>query len=104
MFPKSSNNILGALLFRAGRHEQAVKRLQEAVQKSPAKRGSAFDWLSLAMAQQKLGQSEDAKSCQANAEELLKAEEMAESQTWKQQLELKLLHREAKALVTGTKR
>jgi WD40 repeat protein/Flp pilus assembly protein TadD len=86
---------LGAILFRAGRHEEAVKRFQQAVMKSPEKRGSTLDWLFLAMAQQKLGQGEEAKNCLAKAEEFLNAK----SRPWDQQLMLKMLHREAKSLL-----
>jgi Flp pilus assembly protein TadD len=93
-------NTLGALLYRAGRYEEAVERLKEAITKSPMKKGSAWDWLFLAMAQQKLGQPEEARNCLAKAGEFMKA--MGTS--WDRRLELQVLHREAEALVNGKKR
>jgi tetratricopeptide (TPR) repeat protein len=93
-------NTLGATLYRAGRCEEAVKRLKEARAISPDKKGSAFGWLFLALAQQKLGQAEEAKRCLAKAREFMKAEGVP----WDRQLELKVLHREAEALLKGTKR
>jgi Flp pilus assembly protein TadD len=93
-------NTLGAILYRAGRYEEAVKWLKEAVAKSPAKKGVAADWLFLAMAQQKLGHTEEAKSFLTRAGEFKKAKDLP----WTERLELQILHKEAEALVKGTKR
>jgi Flp pilus assembly protein TadD len=93
-------NTLGAILYRAGRCEEAVKRLKEAIAKSPTKKGTALDWLFLALAQQKLGRTAEAKTCLARAGEFLKAKGIP----WDQRLELQVLHREAAALLKGTKR
>jgi Flp pilus assembly protein TadD len=93
-------NTLGAILYRAGRCEEAVKRLKEAIAKSPTKKGSAAGWLFLALAQQKLGQTDEANRCLARARELLKAKGIP----WNQRLELQVLHREAEALLKGHKR
>jgi WD40 repeat protein len=91
---------LGAMLFRAGRTEEAAKRFTEAIAKTPGKKGSAWDWLFLAMAQQKLGHPEEAKSCLAKGGKFLKPQEAS----WSQRLGYQILHREAEALVKGTKR
>jgi tetratricopeptide (TPR) repeat protein len=93
-------NTLGALLFRGGRHQEAIKRLQEAVKQSWGQKGSAWHWLFLAMAQQKLGHAEEARRSLAKAEEGLKDPHLS----WNQKLELNILHREATALVKGTRR
>jgi Flp pilus assembly protein TadD len=93
-------NTLGAILYRAGRCEEAVQRLKQAVARSPTKKGGAEDWLFLAMAHQKLGHTEEAKSSLAKAGELMKPKGIP----WNQRLELQILHREAEALVKGTKR
>jgi WD40 repeat protein/tetratricopeptide (TPR) repeat protein len=55
---------LGAVLYRAGRSEEAIKRLQEAVAK---RQGFPEVWLFLAMAHHRLGHSDDAKTCLAKA-------------------------------------
>jgi WD40 repeat protein/Flp pilus assembly protein TadD/tRNA A-37 threonylcarbamoyl transferase component Bud32 len=124
---------LGAILFRAGRLEEAVQRLKEAVSKTLGKKGSAFDWLLLAMAHQKLGQTTDrdmipmrrwgigigrfldlaltlAHQKLGHTEEakhcLAKAGEFVtpERLSWSQNLQLMILRGEAQALVTGAKR
>src|SRR5262249_12384105 len=84
-------NTLGAVLYRAGRYEEPVKRLKESVAKSPAKKGSAWDWLFLAMAHQKLGHMEEATNCLTKAAELKKAKDLP----WTQRLESQILHKEA---------
>jgi WD40 repeat protein len=93
-------NILGAILYRVGRSEEAVKRLKEAVARNPRNTASTFNWLFLAMAQQQLGHTEEAKRCLARGGEFLKAEGIR----WHARLEMQTLHREAEALVKGSKR
>jgi tetratricopeptide (TPR) repeat protein len=106
--PKSSSylNTLGAALYRAGRFEAAVQRLQEAI-KAEGKEGTAWDWLFLAMAYQRLGKAEEARSWLDKAGRWIdqklqeKPREGAAGSLlrWDQQLELQLLRREAEALL-----
>ena len=51
---------VGGLLFRAGRHEEAVRRLHETL-KMEGREGSVTDWLFLAMAHQRLGHAAEAR-------------------------------------------
>jgi tetratricopeptide (TPR) repeat protein len=67
-------NTLGAALFRAGRAEEAVKRLNEAID-SQGQGGTVEDWLFLALAHQSLGQSNKAREWYSRA-----AEELAKLQ------------------------
>jgi WD40 repeat protein len=53
-------NTLGAVLYRAGRFEDAVKRLEEAIARRD-KVGTVPDWLFLAMAHQRLGHADEAR-------------------------------------------
>jgi uncharacterized protein HemY len=93
-------NALGAVLYRAGRSEEAIKRLQDSVANSRTKQGSAFDWLFLALAHAKLGHAEEANRCLAKASEFSKALR----KPWSQQLEFDILHREAEAAVKRMRR
>jgi hypothetical protein len=54
----------------------------------------------LCPAHQKLGQTQEAKSCLAEAREFMKAEGIP----WNEQLKWKVLHREAEAMLKGDKR
>jgi WD40 repeat protein/tetratricopeptide (TPR) repeat protein len=91
--------ILCAALYRAGYYEEAVDRLQDAIVKSSETTGAVINWLFLAMARQKLGQVEEARTCLAKAEVLMKAPGMP----WPQRLQAQLLYREAEAIVKGPK-
>src|SRR5262249_25505887 len=54
-------NTLGAVLYRAGRHREAVAQFREAVRlngSSPG--GTAEDWIFLALAYHALGEAEEA--------------------------------------------
>ena len=53
-------NTLGILLYRAGRYEEAVRTLQEAVRLG-SEGGSAFDFFFLGMAHQRLGHVQEAR-------------------------------------------
>jgi tetratricopeptide (TPR) repeat protein len=53
-------NTLGAVLYRAGRYADAVKRLEEAI-KVHGKGGTAGDWVFLALAHHRLGHAEEAR-------------------------------------------
>jgi WD40 repeat protein/tetratricopeptide (TPR) repeat protein/tRNA A-37 threonylcarbamoyl transferase component Bud32 len=88
--------ILGAILHRAGRPEDAVKRLQEAIAKSPAKRGLPENWLFLALVHQQLGHMAEAKKCLARAAQLL---DQAKNLSGEQRLDLQILRREAETRI-----
>jgi WD40 repeat protein/tetratricopeptide (TPR) repeat protein len=53
-------NTLGAVLLRAGRHDEAIRRLEEGVQLGGG-RGSPQDWAFLALACRRAGRVEDAR-------------------------------------------
>jgi len=57
---------LGAILYRAGRSEAALEKLNQAIEVHE-KDGTAWDWLFLAMAFHELGQLEDAREWQDKA-------------------------------------
>jgi hypothetical protein len=84
-------NTLGALLYRAGRFEDAVKRLEEGISRRD-KVGTVHDWLFLAMVHQRLGHRQEARKW---LEKSVRAVEKAEGGAWDQRLELRLLRREA---------
>jgi Flp pilus assembly protein TadD len=88
-------NTLGALLYRAGRSKEAVERLSEgiALQKDEE---SMHDWLFLAMAQHRLGETGEAKKTLAR----FLPPKPDEKKAW-DNLELELLAREAKNLIEG---
>jgi WD40 repeat protein/Flp pilus assembly protein TadD len=94
-------NTLGAILYRAGRPEDAIKRLQEAVAKSPGKQGSVEDWLFLAMAHHRLGHSAGAKKCLATAVQLM---ETAKDLPGERRLDQLILRREAETLINKPRR
>jgi len=99
-------NTLGSALYRAGRWEDAVRRLNEA-RKAHKEGGTAYDWLFLAMAHQRLSHSDEALKWLAKAlpevERAAKGQSIqgypAASMSWTRRLELQLLRREAEALV-----
>jgi len=54
-------NTLGALLYRAGRHTEALDRLTEGIAASKGN-GTDADWIFLAMVEHRLGHQAEAKS------------------------------------------
>jgi dipeptidyl aminopeptidase/acylaminoacyl peptidase len=62
---------------------------------------ASWDWLNAAMAQQKRGHTEDAKSCLAKAGESMKK---AKEISWLGWLKLQILYHKAEGLVKGAKR
>ncbi len=88
-------NTLGALLYRAGRFEDAVKRLEQAIARRD-KVGTVHDILFLAMAHQRLGHGDEARKW---LEKSGRAVEQAKDGSWDQRLEVRLLRREAEALI-----
>jgi WD40 repeat protein/serine/threonine protein kinase/tetratricopeptide (TPR) repeat protein len=120
--PGSANylNTLGAVLYRAGRYEEAVKRLNESMQaRSPE--GTVHDWIFLAMAHQHLGHATEAQGWLDKATRWIDRalNKRASSASlylsttvwnqrwqgqlllWDERLELQVLRREAEALLRG---
>jgi Flp pilus assembly protein TadD len=86
---------LGAILYRAGRHQDAVTELNSAVKLS--EQGGTAKWfLFLAMAQHRLGKHGDAW---AWLEKARQAHERERTGLWTDRLEWQVLLREAEALV-----
>ena len=99
-------NTLGAILYRAGRHDEAIERLTELdrrretadgdVQSSPA-----YTWYFLAMAHQKAGNAEQAREylnkANQSTDEVLADEENPPA--WNRRATLELLRKEAEALL-----
>jgi tetratricopeptide (TPR) repeat protein len=100
-------NTLGAALYRAGKFNAAVQRLNKAI-KEEGKGGTAWDWLFLAMAHHRLGHAAEAKQWLAKAVQWIekasnpKPDKAAGTPLpWDQRLELKVLRREAEELILG---
>jgi WD40 repeat protein/serine/threonine protein kinase/tetratricopeptide (TPR) repeat protein len=99
-------NTLGAALCRAGRLEEAVRRLSEAVRASGGD-GTYADWLFLAMAHQRLGHGEEARRWLDQAVRWMdradwsRPTDVGVSPTWPERLEAQILRREAEAMVKG---
>jgi serine/threonine protein kinase/WD40 repeat protein len=98
---------LGALLVRAGRAREAITALEESVRKN-GHGGNAFDWLFLALAQHRLGQTESAGAALAKArdwiahgdERALPDPYVMSPLPWYTKLELELLLREAEGQIS----
>ena len=101
-------NTLGAALYRSGQYTAAIGRLNEAC-KALREGGTAFDWLFLAMAHQRLGQTEQARQWLDKAIQSIDQLEQAKTESlasavplqWVYRLELPILRREAEAIVNG---
>ncbi len=94
---------LGAALCRAGRFEEALARLREAIKASGGE-GSALDWLFLAMTEQRLGHTDEAKRWLAKAARHIDdaaKDKTAEPLSWEERTELQLLRREAETLLAA---
>jgi WD40 repeat protein/tRNA A-37 threonylcarbamoyl transferase component Bud32/Flp pilus assembly protein TadD len=94
----NSLNTLGAIEFRAGRYADAVKHLQEGI-KLDGKSGSVWDWLFLAMAQQRLDQTAEARRWLNKATAWIDQAANLRPLSWEQRLELQLLREEAETLL-----
>ncbi len=109
--PKSVSyvNTHGAVLYRAGRVEEAIQRLTEADKlfedaDSNSKSSPAYTWYFLAMAHHANGQSEEAdkwldKAVKWTDEVFREHEEGASRLPWNRRLTLELLCEEAKAMI-----
>jgi tetratricopeptide (TPR) repeat protein len=87
-------NTWGAVLYRAGRNEDAVARLGEAM--AVGGRGQFHDWIFLAMAHHRLGHTGESRQCLEKAREERPKESGG---PWWQVLETELLAAEAEALI-----
>ena len=100
---------LGAALYRAGRFDEAIRRLDQAsaaFEQAAAKRPTsspAYTWFFLAMAHQRLGHGEEARKWLARAVERTGQEGQIEGLRWNRLSTLRLLRREAEGLVLGKK-
>jgi WD40 repeat protein/serine/threonine protein kinase/tetratricopeptide (TPR) repeat protein len=109
----------GAALYRAGRFEEAIKRLEEATELSchPYRTNMLHTWFFLAMAHHRLGHTDEArrwldKAVQGTQEALKPPAEPLENSgnrdgvippNWARKLTLQLLCREAEELVQGSR-
>jgi tetratricopeptide (TPR) repeat protein len=90
---------LGAARYRAGQFEQAVASLEEAIQRRQMKEWGAA-WLFLALAQHRLGKSQEAGKWLEKAINLL---EKQPRRHWSVQIYLQILRKEAEGLIRGEK-
>jgi tetratricopeptide (TPR) repeat protein len=88
-------NTLGAALYRAGRFEDAIRRLEEGVQLR-AGQGLPQDWVFLAMAHHRLGHRDEARRWLDRFQHYQPSADV--SQFWSE-LEIRLLRGEAEAVV-----
>jgi tetratricopeptide (TPR) repeat protein len=101
----------GAALYRAGRHEEAVRQLEAA---AALQKSSPSTWLFLAMAHQKCGRNDKAKECLEKARAWVeqarkprpeggaeKNELSWDNLPWTEQVALELLQAEAAKLIGG---
>ena len=88
---------LGAVLYRAGRSEEAKKELETAI-RLRGKRGHPCSHLFLAMAQHQLGKTDEAMKSLAAAEKLLDSDP---AWFWSDKLERRWLRDEATKLIRG---
>jgi hypothetical protein len=99
--------VLGAVLVRAGRTREAIAALEESVRRN-GHGGSAFDWLFLAMAHHRLGQTKEATAALATARDwIAHGDERAlldpyvlSPLPWYTKLEFELLLREAEGQIS----
>jgi tetratricopeptide (TPR) repeat protein len=93
--PKSPSylNTLSLALHRAGRFEDALRRIQEAIALQ-SKGGSVWDWLILVMTHERLGQREQARQWLDKSQR-----PSTEGLAWHERLELRLLRREAQSRI-----
>jgi len=89
-------NTLGAALYRAGRFEDAIRRLEEGIQLRGGGQGNPFDWLFLAMAHHRLGHREEARRW---LDRLRDYQPTGSPDQFTQELELRLVRSEAEALI-----
>jgi tetratricopeptide (TPR) repeat protein len=96
-------NTLGALLYRAGRYEESIRRLKEAIAVQ-GQGGTVHDWLFLTMAYHRLGKPDEARKWLDHAVKWIDKHMAAEvedstSPLWTLQVELELLRKEAEKVL-----
>jgi hypothetical protein len=89
------------LLYRSGKFDAALARLQEIARLS-GREPEARDNLLMALCAQRLGRGEEAKKWLDQADRHQKAKE--ETVPWPDRFAYQTLHREAETLMKGTKR
>jgi tetratricopeptide (TPR) repeat protein len=104
--------VLGAALYRAGRHQEAVERLQQAdaayaSDKSP-QQPLEYTWLFLAMAEHRLGHFEAARTWTGRAVAMREKKDGAmapagDAIPWNRRLTRQILYREAEAVLQEPK-
>jgi hypothetical protein len=87
--------MLGAVLYRAGRPGEAIRRLEEAI-RARGEAGSSRDWAFLALANHHLGHGSEARGWLDRLREHRPSEDPA--RFW-DELEVRLLRREAEAVI-----
>jgi tetratricopeptide (TPR) repeat protein len=109
--PKQSTSLFlfGALLYRAGKDEEAVRRLNEAVEATNG--GRILHWLFLALAHQRLGHADEARQWLGKAgswidKHIEKGQEVAPGVriSWSDRLMIQQLRQEAETVVGKSKR
>ena len=100
-------NTLGAILYRAGRAEEAIKWLNRSVAAHGAG-GTHYDALFLAMAHHRLGHVDEAREWLRRASEVppvaMRKPDASGPSSWIPRVEIELLRREATALIEPTGR
>src|SRR5262249_7059726 len=94
---------LGAALYRAGRFDEAVRRI-EGANKLQGKGGVIQDWPFLAMAHHRLGHAKQAQKWLDQAVRAIEAAKPKKPPTgagsgWSEKIEIQLLRREAQTLI-----
>jgi tetratricopeptide (TPR) repeat protein len=95
---------LGAILYRAGRFEQAVEQFSKLTDKwdagkeLPTRTSPAYTWFFMAMAHHRLGHPEEASTWLGKAVERAE-KEIASDASWNRKLTLRLLRTEAESMI-----
>jgi tetratricopeptide (TPR) repeat protein len=92
---QSTLNTLGAALYRAGRFDEALRRLGESI-RGQGGEGKPQDWVFLAMAHHRRGNREEARRWLDRFRDYRLSENPA--RFW-EEVEIRLLRREAEALI-----
>ncbi len=102
-------HVLRCAYYRAGQFDKVVQYLGEALRIDPGWDGQALNWLLLAMAQQKLNESKEARHWLKQADDwsakrsrgALKTAALFLTPTWWDWVEYQILHAEADKLFKG---
>ncbi len=104
-----SDHVLGLALYRAGQFAEADRRLRASLERDPGWDLHVLNWLVIAMAQERLGRSAEARHWLERAERWAETRlrgrpggvdrAVPERWHWRDGILLHLLHREARALI-----